>query len=235
MESVKKIKAHWTLCAHMEQSSMSTAISREPLLCSITPHPVTKPQVLSSNWTVHHSALPISNQLSLRYLLILLLLSYCSAPHWALPDDNYQWETTGKWFSQETVVLWSSHLCLLTHYCLFFIYLFIYFLIRNIFLVDGASWVSLLNMRVEVSPTILVEETCMTLVALMCSFMETVYRTLDNRLRIHQVLVSLKLIGVAKTSNLFLITFFHVKCLLLNSLSPSRTPTRKKVFERRND
>ena len=79
-------------------------------------------------------------------------------------------------------------------------------------------------MRVEVSPTILVEETCMTLVALMCSFMETVYRTLDNRLRIHQVLVSLKLIGVAKTSNLFLITFFHVKCLLLNSLSPSRTP-----------
>ena len=72
----------------------------------------------------------------------------------------------------------------------------------------------------------------MTLVALMCSFMETVYRTLDNRLRIHQVLVSLKLIGVAKTSNLFLITFFHVKCLLLSSLRPSRTPTRKRVVKR---
>ena len=88
MESVKKIKAHWTLCVLMEQSSMSTAISREPLLWSITPHPVTKQQVLRSNWTVHRSALPISYQLSVRYLLVLLLLSYWSAPHWVLPDDK---------------------------------------------------------------------------------------------------------------------------------------------------
>src|SRR5574337_312824 len=82
-------------------------------------------------------------------------------------------------------------------------------------------------MRVEVSPTILVEETFMTFLALMCTFLETVYRPWGNRLRIHQVLGSLKLIGVTKTSNLFLITFFHVKCLLLSSLSPSRTPTRR--------
>ena len=34
--------------------------------------------------------------------------------------------------------------------------------------------------------------------ALMCNFMETVYRPLDNRLRIHQVLGSLKLIEVGK-------------------------------------
>ena len=108
---------------------------------------------------------------------------------------------------------------------------FFFFLIGNVFLVDGASWVSLLNMRVEVSPTILVEETFMTFLALMCKFREMVYRPWGNRLRIHQVLGSLKLIGVAKTSNLFLITFFHVKCLLLSSLSPSRTATRKKVVE----
>ena len=72
----------------------------------------------------------------------------------------------------------------------------------------------------------------MTFLALMCNFMEMVYRTLDNRLRIHQVLWSLKLIEVGKTSKLFLITFFHVKCLLLSSLNPSRIPTRKRVGER---
>jgi len=72
----------------------------------------------------------------------------------------------------------------------------------------------------------------MNFLALMCTFMETVYRPWGNRLSIHQVLGSLKLIGVEKTSNLFLITFFHVKGLLLNSLSPSRTPTRKRVVER---
>ena len=75
----------------------------------------------------------------------------------------------------------------------------------------------------------------MTFLALMCSFMEMVYRPWVNRLRIHQVMGSLKLIGLAKTSNLFLITFFHVKCLFLSSLRPSRTPTRKRVVERRND
>ena len=82
------------------------------------------------------------------------------------------------------------------------------------------------------SPSILVEETFMTFFGLMCNFMEMVYRLWGNRLRIHQVLGSLKLIGVAKTPNLFLITFFHVKGLLLNTLSPSRTPTRKRVVER---
>ena len=95
-ESVKKIKAHWTQCNLMEQSSMSTAISREPLLCRITPHPVSKQQVLPRSWTVHRSALPISKQLSVRYLLVLLLLSYWSAPHWALSDDTCQWGTTGE-------------------------------------------------------------------------------------------------------------------------------------------
>ena len=135
----------------------------------------------------------------------------------------------GKWFSQETVVHWSVHSCLCALTFVFF------FLIGYIYLVDGARWVSLLNMRVEVSPSILVEETFMTFFGLMCNFMEMVYRTWGNRLRIHQVLGSLKLIGVAKTSNLFLITFFHVKCLLLSSLSPSRTPTRKRVVERLND
>ena len=87
-------------------------------------------------------------------------------------------------------------------------------------------------MRVEVSPTILVEETFMTVFALIYKFMETVSRPCGNRLRIHQVLESLNLIGVAKTSNLFLITFFYVKCLLLSSLSPSRTSTMKRVVER---
>ena len=72
----------------------------------------------------------------------------------------------------------------------------------------------------------------MTFLALMCNFKETVYRPWGNRLRIHQVLVSLKLIGVVKTFKLFLITFLYVKCLLLSSLSPSRTPTRKRVVER---
>ena len=86
-------------------------------------------------------------------------------------------------------------------------------------------------MSVEVSPTLLVEETVMTFLAPMCNFMEMVYRPWDNRLSIHQVMGSLKVIGVAKTSNLFLITFFHVKCLLLTSLSPSRTASRKKVVE----
>ena len=84
-------------------------------------------------------------------------------------------------------------------------------------------------MRVDVSPKILVEETFMTFLALMGNFMETVYTPWGNRLRIHQVLGSLKLIGEAITSNLFLITFFHVKCLLLSSLSPSGTPNRQKV------
>ena len=135
----------------------------------------------------------------------------------------------GKWFSQETVVHLSSDSCLWAPYFFFF------FLIGNVFLVDGSSWVFLLNMRVEVSPTILVEETFMTFLALMCKFREMVYRTWGNRLRIHQVLGSLKLIGVAKISNLFLITFFHVKCLLLSSLSPSRTPNRKRVGQRWSD
>ena len=44
-KSVKKIKAHWTQRILMEQSSMSTAISRYPLICRITPHRVTKQQV----------------------------------------------------------------------------------------------------------------------------------------------------------------------------------------------
>ena len=87
-------------------------------------------------------------------------------------------------------------------------------------------------MRVEVSPTILVEQAFNTFFALMCNFMETVYRPWGNRLRIYQLLWSLKLIGVAKISNLFLITFFHVKCLLLSSLSPSRTPNRTRVGQR---
>ena len=72
----------------------------------------------------------------------------------------------------------------------------------------------------------------MTFLALMCTFMEMVYRPSGNRLMIHQVLGSLKLIRVEKTSNLFLITFFHVKCLLLSSLGRSRIPTRKRLVER---
>ena len=99
-------------------------------------------------------------------------------------------------------------------------------------MVDGASWVFLLKLRVEISPKILVEETFMTFMALTCNFLEMVYRPWGKRLSIHQILGSLKLIGVAKTSNLFLITFFHVKCLLLSYLRPSRTPTRKRVVER---
>ena len=82
------------------------------------------------------------------------------------------------------------------------------------------------------SPTILVEETFNTFFALMGNHMEIVYRPWGNRLSVHQVLGSLKLIGVAKTSNLFLITFFHVKCLVLSSISLSRIPTRKRVVER---
>ena len=69
-------------------------------------------------------------------------------------------------------------------------------------------------MRVEVSPSILVEETFMTFFGLMCNFMEIGYRPWGNRLRIHQVLGSLKLIGVAETSNLFLITFFTLSFAL---------------------
>ena len=98
-------------------------------------------------------------------------------------------------------------------------------------MVDGASWVFLLKLRVEVSPKILVEETFMTFMALTCNFMEMVYRPWGKRLSIHQILGSLKLIGLAKTSSLFLITFFHVKCLLLSYLRPSRTPTRKRVVK----
>ena len=177
------------------------------------------------------SALPIRNQLSVRYLLVLLLLSYRSAPHWALPDDTCQWGTTGKVIQSRdsgAFVIWLLPLGTLS--CLFVCFLF-----GNVFLVDWASWVTLLSIRVELSPTILVEETFMTVLALICNFIETVYRPWGNRLRIHQILGSLKLIWVAKTSNLFLITFIHVKCLLLSFLSLSRTPNWKRVFERRND
>ena len=168
----------------------------------------------------------------MRYLLVLLLLSYCSAAHWALPDDNCQWGTTGEVIQSRdsgALVIWLLPLDT------FFFSFFFFFLIGNVFLVDVASWISLLNMRVEVSPKILVEETFMTLLALMFNFMETEYTRWGNRLRIHQVLWSLKLIGVAKAYNLFLITLFHVKCLLLSSLRPSRTPTRKRVVKRWND
>ena len=134
----------------------------------------------------------------------------------------------GNWFNQETVVHWSFDPCLwaLNIIC---------FLIENVFLVDRASWVFLLKLRVEISQKILVEEILMIFMALRCNFMEMVYRPWGKRLSIHQVLGSLKLIGVAKTSNLFLITFFHVKCLLLSYLRPSRTPTRKRVVKRWND
>ena len=113
--------------------------------------------------------------------------------------------------------------------------LFFFFLIGNIFLVDGASWVYLSKISVEVSPKILLEETFMSFLSLMCNFMETVYSPWGNRLRIYQDLGCLMFIGVAKTSNLFLITFFHVKYLFLNSLSPSQTPTRKRVVTSWND
>ena len=172
---------------------------------------------------------PTHKQPSMRYLLVLLLLSYWSAPQWALTDDNCQWGTTGEVIQSRdsgAVVIWLLPLGTL---------LFFFFLIGNIFLVYGAGWVSLLNVRVEVSPTILVEETFMTFFALMCNFMETVYRPWGHRLRIHQVLGSLKLTGVAKSSSLFLITFFHVKGLLLSSLSPSRNPNRKRMVKRWSD
>ena len=42
---------------------------------------------------------------------------------------------------------------------------------RNVFPVDGASWVSLLNMRVEVSQKNLVEETFKTVFVLICNLM----------------------------------------------------------------
>ena len=113
--------------------------------------------------------------------------------------------------------------------------LLFFFLIGNIFLVDGASWVYLSKISVEVSPKILLEETFMSFLSLMCNFMETVYSPWGNRMRIYQVLGCLMFIGVAKTSNLFLITFFHVKYLFLNSLSPSQTPTRKRVVTSWND
>ena len=156
----------------------------------------------------------------MRYLLVLLLLSYCSAPHWALPDDTCQWGTTWEVIQSRdsgAFVIWLLPLGTLS--CLFVCFLF-----GNVFLVDWASWISLLSMRVELSPTILVEETFMISMALVCNFMETVYRPWGNRLRIHQILGSLKLIWVAKTSNLFLITFFHVKFLLLSSLDPQEPP-----------
>ena len=105
------------------------------------------------------------------------------------------------------------------------------FSIGNVFLVMGKlSFPS--QYECGSAPTILVEERFMNFLALMCTFMETVYRPWGNRLSIHQVLGSLKLIGVEKTSNLFLITFFHVKGLLLSSLSPSRNPNRKRVVKR---
>ena len=113
--------------------------------------------------------------------------------------------------------------------------LFFFFLIGNVFLVDGESWVSLSNISVEVSPTKLLEEKFMSFLSLMCNFMVTVYSPWGNRLRIYQVFECVMFIGVAKTSNLFLITFFHVKCLFLKSLSPSQTPTRKRVVKSWND
>ena len=164
----------------------------------------------------------------MRYLLVLLLLSYWSAPHWALYDDTCQWGTTGEVIQSRdsgALVIWLLPLGTL-HSC---------FLIENVFLVDGASWVFLLKLRDEISRKILVEEVFMTFMALRCNFMEMVYRPWGKRLSIHQVLGSLKLIGVPKTLNLFLITFFHVKCLLLSYLRPSRTPTMKKVVKRWND
>ena len=152
----------------------------------------------------------------MRYLLVLLLLSYWSAPRWGLPDDNCQWGSTGEVIQSRDIgalVIWLLPLGTLLVF-------FFFLVIGNVCLVDGKSWVSLLSMRVEVFPTILVEETFMTFLALMCNFMETVYTSWGNRLRIPQVLGSLKLIGVAKTSNLFLVTFFHVKCLPLSYLCP---------------
>ena len=164
----------------------------------------------------------------MRYLLVLLLLSYWSAPHWALSDVTCQWGTTGEVIQSRdsgALVIWLLPLSTL-HSC---------FLIENVFLVDGASWVFLLKLRDEISRKILVEEVFMTFMALRCNFMEMVYRPWGKKLSIHQVLGSLKLIGIAKTSNLFLITFFHFKWLLLSYLRPSRTTTRKRVVKRWND
>ena len=75
-------------------------------------------------------------------------------------------------------------------------------------------------MRVKASPKILVVETFETFFALMSNLMKTVYWPWGNRLRIHQVWGSLKLIRVDKTSNLFLISSFPLyilvfKCLML--------------------
>jgi hypothetical protein len=156
----------------------------QPLLCLITPHPVTKQQGLPCNWTVHPWTLPISNELSVRNLLVLLLLSYWWAPHWAISDDNGQWGTTGEVIQSR--VNGAMVIGLLPLGILLF-----FFLIGNVFLVDGASWISLLNMRVEVSPTILVEETFNTFFALMGNHMEIVYRPWGNRLNIHQFMGSL--------------------------------------------
>ena len=122
-EFVKKIKAHWTQRILMEQSSRSTAISKLPLLCRITPYPVIKQQVLPSYWRVHGSALPISNQLSVRYILVLLLLSYRSAPHWALPDDTCQWGTTWEVIQSRdsgAFVIWLLPLGTLSFFFFFF-------------------------------------------------------------------------------------------------------------------
>ena len=164
----------------------------------------------------------------MRYLLVLLLLSYWSAPHWALSDDTCQWGTTGEVIQSRdsgALVIW-----LLPLGTLFFV-----FFNRECISGRRGKLVFLLKLRVDISRKILVEDIFMTFMALRCNFMEMVYRPWGKRLSIHQVLGSLKLIGVAKTSNLFLITFFHVKCLLLSYLRPSRTPTRKRVVKRWND
>ena len=50
-----------------------------------------------------------------------------------------------------------------------------------------------------------------------------------NRLHILQVWGSLNLFTGEQAPILFLITLFHLKCLLLSSLSPSGTPNRQKV------
>ena len=54
--------------------------------------------------------------------------------------------------------------------------------------------------------------------------METVYWLWGNRLRIHQVWGSLKLIRVDETSNLFLIRFFPLYMLVLKCLMPFKNP-----------
>ena len=159
---------------------MSTALSRYPSLCLITLHPVTRQWVLLSHWSVPHWAPPTSNQLSVSYLLVLVLFNYWSALQWVLPTGNCQWGATGEMIQSRVsgaVMIWLLPLRTLL------------FLkkkkFRNVFLVDRASWVSLLNMRVEVSPTILLEKTFNTFFAPMFNLMETVYRPWGNRLRIH--------------------------------------------------